>query len=54
MRDYISLMPKGAPMMLTFILSRLAPSGRRRFVWSPALDLTDHSVFSTLIAGAQY
>ena len=39
-------------MFLTFLLSRLRrPS---RFVWSPALDLRDHAVFSTLIPGGQY
>lgn len=39
-------------MILSFFLARLnrAP----RFVWSPSLDLSDHGVYSTLIAGAQY
>lgn len=39
-------------MILAFILSRFSRSSR--FVWSPALDLRDHAVFSTLIPGAQY
>jgi hypothetical protein len=39
-------------MFLSLILSRFNPSPR--FVWSPALDLRDHTVRSTLIAGAQY
>jgi hypothetical protein len=39
-------------MFLSLILSRLARSAR--FTWSPALDLTDHRIRSTLIAGAQY
>jgi hypothetical protein len=43
-------------MILAFILSRLnryaAP--QVRFVWSPALDLKDRTVFSTLLPGAQY
>jgi hypothetical protein len=37
-------------MILSFILSRLGRS--RRFVWSPALDLSDHEVYSTLIPHA--
>jgi hypothetical protein len=39
-------------MILSFILSRLNRS--RHFVWSPALDLKDHAIRSTLIPGAQY
>lgn len=38
-------------MILTFLLARLS---RRRFVWSPALDLSDHHVYSALIPHAQY
>jgi hypothetical protein len=40
----------GAAMILSFILSRLRRSPR--FVWSPALDFSDHEVYSTLIFGA--
>jgi hypothetical protein len=39
-------------MLLSFFLAR-----RRRprpFVWSPALDLADHAIFSTLIPGTHY
>ncbi len=39
-------------MFLSLILSRLVRSAS--FTWSPALDLTDHRIRSTLIAGAQY
>jgi hypothetical protein len=39
-------------MFLSLILSRFIKSAR--FTWSPALDLTDHQIRSTLIAGAQY
>jgi hypothetical protein len=39
-------------MFLSFILSRLVRSAR--FAWSPALDLKDHAIRSTLIPGAQY
>jgi hypothetical protein len=39
-------------MFLALILSRLNRSAR--FSWSPALNLDDHSIFSTLIPGAQY
>jgi hypothetical protein len=44
--------PKGPAMFLSFLLARLnrAP----QFVWSPALDLSDHAVYSALIPGAQY
>jgi hypothetical protein len=38
-------------MFLSVILSVLRS---RSFTWSPALDLTDRAVFSTLIPGAQY
>ncbi|HEX2553013.1 MAG TPA: hypothetical protein VHL98_04885 [Microvirga sp.] len=43
-------------MFLTFLLSRFhrIARARTRFVWSPALDLKDHAVFSTLLPGAQY
>jgi len=34
-------------MFLTFLLSRL--SRPVRFVWTPALDLSDHEVYSALI-----
>ena len=43
---------KGVPMFLAFILSRLNRAAR--FSWSPALDLKDRSVYSTLLPGAQY
>jgi hypothetical protein len=43
---------KGVPMFLAFILSRLNRSAR--FSWSPALNLEDRTVYSTLIPGAQY
>jgi hypothetical protein len=39
-------------MFLTFLLSRL--SRPVRFVWTPALDLSDHAVYSALIPGTQY
>jgi hypothetical protein len=39
-------------MFLSFLLARLNRSPR--FVWSPALDLSDHEVYSALIPGAQY
>ena len=38
-------------MILSFLLSRRFRS--KRYVWSPALDLSDHAIFSTLIPGAQ-
>ncbi len=43
-------------MILAFVLSRLDRLGvsRARYVWSPALDLKDPAVFSTLLQGAQY
>jgi hypothetical protein len=39
-------------MFLSLILARFNRSAR--FSWSPALDLGDHAIFSTLIPGAQY
>jgi hypothetical protein len=39
-------------MFLSFLLARLNRSPR--FVWSPALDLSDHAVYSALIPHAQY
>jgi hypothetical protein len=39
-------------MLLSLLLSRLKRSSR--FSWSPALDLKDRAVYSTLIPGAQY
>lgn len=39
-------------MFLALILSRLNRSAR--FAWSPALNLEDRRIFSTLIPGAQY
>lgn len=39
-------------MFLSLVLSRLNRS--RRFIWSPALNLQDRAIFSTLIPGAQY
>jgi hypothetical protein len=39
-------------MILSFILSRLRRS--RTFVWSPALDLSDPKIYSTLIPGAHH
>jgi hypothetical protein len=53
---YILFSFKGAPMFLSFMLSRLNRTGlfRARFVWSPALDLKDHTVYSTLLSGTQY
>ena len=41
----------GGVMFLSIVLSILRS---RSFRWSPALDLTDRSVYSTLIPGAQY
>jgi hypothetical protein len=38
-------------MFLAFVLARFH---RSRFVWSPALDLTDRTVYATLLPGAQY
>jgi hypothetical protein len=49
---YRNAHPKGSPMFLSFLLARLNRSPR--FVWSPALDLSDHEVYSALIPGAQY
>ncbi len=43
---------KGPAMLLSFLLARF--NRRSRFVWSPALDLADHEVYSTLIPGTQY
>ncbi len=43
---------KGAPMFLSFLLARLSRTAR--FVWTPALDLRDHEIRSTLLPGAQY
>jgi len=39
-------------MFLSLILAYLNRSAR--FSWSPALSFDDHSVYSTLIPGAQY
>jgi hypothetical protein len=39
-------------MFLSLILSRLNRTAR--FSWSPALNLEDHAIYSTLIPGAQY
>lgn len=39
-------------MLLSLVFARLNRSGR--FVWSPALDLRDHAIYSTLIPGAQF
>jgi hypothetical protein len=39
-------------MILSFLLARLNRSDR--FVWSPALDLEDRAIYSTLLPGAQY
>ena len=39
-------------MLLALVLSYLNRSAR--FSWSPALDLEDHAIYSTLIPGAQY
>jgi len=39
-------------MFLSLILSRLNRSAR--FFWSPALNLEDNAIYSTLIPGAQY
>lgn len=39
-------------MFLSLILSRLNRTAR--FAWSPALNLEDHRIYSTLIPGAQY
>jgi hypothetical protein len=50
-RDYKDE-PKGYVMFLTFLLSRLAR--KPHFLWSPALDLDDHVIYSTLIPGTQY
>ena len=43
-------------MFLPLIVSRLARIRllRSRYVWSPALDLRDRAVYSTLLPGAQY
>ena len=43
---------KGAIMFLAVLLSRFKRSAR--FVWSPALDLRDNAIYSTLLPGAQY
>jgi hypothetical protein len=39
-------------MLFSLLLSYL--SRPRRFVWSPALDLNDSAIYSTLIPGGQY
>ncbi len=39
-------------MFLALILSRFNRSAR--FSWSPALNLEDRSIYSTLLPGAQY
>jgi hypothetical protein len=39
-------------MLLSFILSFFSRS--KAFVWSPALDMSNNEVVSTLIPGAQY
>jgi hypothetical protein len=39
-------------MFLALILSQFKRTAR--FSWSPALNLEDHTIFSTLIPGAQY
>ncbi len=39
-------------MFVTFLLSLF--NRTPRFAWTPALDLTDGQVVSTLIPGAQY
>lgn len=39
-------------MFLSLLLSRLNRSAR--FSWSPALNLSDRAIYSTLIPGAQY
>ena len=39
-------------MFLALLLSRLNRSAR--FSWSPALNLEDRRIYSTLIPGAQY
>jgi len=39
-------------MFLSLILAHLNRASR--FKWSPALNLEDRSVYSTLIPGAQY
>ncbi len=43
---------KGVSMFLALLLSRLNRSAR--FSWSPALNLEDRTIYSTLIPGAQY
>jgi hypothetical protein len=42
----------GAPMLVTFVLSLF--NRTPAFAWSPALDLSDNQVISTLIPGTQY
>lgn len=39
-------------MFLALILSRINRTAR--FSWSPALNLEDRSIYSTLLPGAQY
>jgi hypothetical protein len=39
-------------MFLAFLLARL--NRARGFVWSPAIDLSDRRLLSTLLPGAQY
>ncbi len=39
-------------MFVSFLLSLFKPS--RSFAWSPALDLADNEIRSTLLPGAQY
>jgi hypothetical protein len=39
-------------MFLSLLLSRLNRASR--FTWSPALNLEDRTIYSTLLPGAQY
>ena len=50
MQNYDSAHQKGVSIFLVLILSRLMRFPR--FVWSPALDFGDRSIYSTLIPGA--
>jgi hypothetical protein len=48
-----ALLIPGARMILTFLLALLSRSRPPRYVWSPALDLDDPSIYSTLLPRAQ-
>jgi hypothetical protein len=48
----IKMVPIGAPMLLPLFLAWLNRASP--FVWTPSLDLSDHTIYSTLLPGTQY